>query len=678
MWTAWVGRPGRGINRHVDDGVFEDYTCSAIHTYRIVEMFLKDHRLSLFNLVLVVAGGLSLAAASIPPFAPLGIERLPDGNTLIADYGAFSSIPGGRALEVDSLGRLVWAYVRNDVPSLHTARRLANGNTLMSASLGDRVIEVNPDGDTVWTDSSSLHYPNEAYRLANGNTLITERDRSRIIEVTPQRTVVWSFSNLDGPHNGNRLPNGHTLISDSNNDRVIEVDSAGNIVWQYATGLSWPRSAQRLGNGNTLIADTRNNRAIEVNPSGMIVWSVTDVPLPFAAVRLASGHTLVSVTDRVVELTGSDSVVWQYPNTAAVVVETLQVANPSSGCSLYVHIHRPAYAGPDNPVPAVVLVPGGTGFGSESDTTGLADYVASDGFAFLHFDPDGRGRSGAYPENYDGYVQQDGMHACLSVLTSRDYVDTSRLGVYSRGYGITMASGMIARHPEPWVRFLLDFEGPVDRYQTCLDSGGSVPVSPDSDAFWQEREAARFMKQVPGAYLRMQPQTDRNPKLRDGRHAIQLVDSATAAAYGGAGISVWTRVNDSVMNPANRVYTLANPPAWIPDVQEAQEYTRILLYLHELADMDLSGTAVDERPATRPAAPLRVAPRPCRGALQVALPLGLGVRELRVNDGCGRRIASAAVPAGSSRASLDLHKLQPGVYFVSADGAGSVPVVVVR
>ena len=68
------------------------------------------------------------------------------------------------------------------------------------------------------------------------------------------------------------------------------------------------------------------------------------------------------------------------------------------------HIHRPAYAGPGNRVPAVVFVPGGTGFGSSFDATGLPDDIASDGFAFLHFDPDGRGQRGAYPENYDGYV----------------------------------------------------------------------------------------------------------------------------------------------------------------------------------------------------------------------------------------------------------------------------------
>ena len=644
--------------------------------FRTGDSLPNRRRPRLSVLLIAVAGGLSHVAASVPPFAPLGIERLPDGNTLIADYGSFSSIPGGRALEVDSLGRLIWAYIKCDVPSLHTARRLANGNTLMSSSLGNKVVEVNRDGDTVWTDSSDLYYPNEAYRLSNGNTLITERNHNRVIEVTLARTIVWSYTNLDGPHNGNRLANGNTLISDSNNNRVVEVDALGTVVWQYGTGLNWPRSAERLGNGNTLIADTRHNRVIEVDSSGTTVWSAYNLPEPFAAVRLDNGNTLVSVAHRVVELTPLDSVVWQYPNTVPVVVETLRVVNPSSGCTLYVHIHRPAYAGPGNRVPGLVFVPSGTGFGSAFDTTGLPDEIASDGFAFLHFDPDGRGQSNAYPENYGGYVHQDGMHACLSVLAGRPYVDASRLGVYAQSYGITMGSGMIARYATPTVKFLLDFEGPADRSQTCLDSGGFVPVPAESEAFWKEREAARFMKQVPAAYLRMQPQVDSNPKITDNRHAIQLIDSATAVAYGGAGISAWTRVNDSVMNHSNRVYTLSDPPVWIPEVQEAQDHTRILLYLHELAGMNLTG--VVERRGAGPAASMQVMPRPCRGVLRVGLSPGAGPRELRVHDACGRLVERAVVPVGSRDAVLDLHGLQPGVYYVSAAGAGTVPVVVVR
>jgi hypothetical protein len=635
----------------------------------------NHHRTRLSFLAVAVAGSLSLVSATVPVM-PLGVERLPDGNTLIADGRAFTG-NDAHALEVDSLGRLVWAYIKCNVPFLHTVRRLPNGNTLMSASAGDKVVEVDRRGDPVWTMTTGLAYPNDAYRLANGNTLITDRDNGRVIEVTPQREIVWSYTSLNGPHNGSRLANGNTLVCDGDNDRVLEVDSLGTLVWQYATGLSWARCAQRLPNGNTLIADSYHNRVIEVDASNTIVWSATGLPTPYTAQRLANGNTLVSAGARVVELTPELDIVWEYPNTVPVVEEVLQVVNPSSGCSLHVHIHRPAEAGPDNRVPAVIFAPGGNGFGSQLDSTSMPDDIASDGFAFMHFDPDGRGQSSSYAENYDGYVHQDGMHACLSFLASQPYVDTSRLGVYTHGYGVTMGSGMIARHPEPRVKFLLDFEGLADRHQSGKDSLGHVPVPPENDSFWQEREAARFVKQLPSAYLRVQTQIDSHPGIPDNRHCIQLIDSATAAAYGGAGISAWTRVNDSVMNSANRTYTVWDPPAWIPEFQEVQTYIRILTYLHELADMDLS-VAVAERRGHCPAPSLRAVPRPCRGLLQVGLPPKLVPRELKVHDACGRLVMRAGVPAGSSRAVLDLRDLQPGVYCVSADGAGTVPVVVVR
>ena len=626
-------------------------------------------------LLLAVAGGLSLAAATV---RPLGVERLPDGNTLIVDCGRTAGAQDARALEVDSLGRLVWAYLKSDVPFLHTARRLPNGNTLMSASYGDRVVEADRRSDTVWTMATGLHYPNEAYRLANGNTLITDRDNNRVIEVTTGRQIVWSYTSLNAPHNGNRLANGNTLISDSDNNRIIEVDSSGAIVWQYSTNLNWPRSAERLENGNTLIAVSSSGRVIEVDGGGAIVWSVSNMSAPYIASRLANGNTLISNSTLVIELTPTCSLAWQYPNTVTAVAETLWVTNPSSGCSLHVHIHRPADAGPNNRVPAVVFAPDRNGYGSQLDSTGLPDDIASEGFAFLHFDPDGRGQSSPYPENYDGHVHQDGMHACLSLLASQPYVDTSRLGVYTRRYGITMGSGMIARHPEPHVKFLLDLEGPADRYQTCQDSGGHVPLPPENDSFWQEREAARFMKQVTSAYLRVQTEADSNPRIADNRHCIQLIDSATASVYGGSGISVWTRVNGSVMNSPNQVYSVSDPPAWIPEKQEVQNDIRLLLYLHELADMDLAVATTERSNVCAAAVPLRLTPRPCRDLLRVGLPPGPSRRELRVHDVLGRPVLRADMPAGSPRAELDLRDLRPGVYWVSADGAGTVPVVVVR
>lgn len=615
-------------------------------------------RLSLFYFL--AAGSLY---ATIPIQVAMSAERLANGNTLMVDGGQIGNV-AARAFEVDTLGRMVWAYLKSDINWAHTARRLENGNTLIAASIANKVLEVNPAGDSVWCYSTGLDYPNEAQRLPSGNTLISDRNHSRVIEVTPAGTIVWSYSRLLHPHNSNRLPNGNTLICNSDSNKVIEVDSAGTIVWSPPTSLYWPRCVQRLGDFHTLIADSHNNRVIEIDSLGAIVWSYGTAE-PYTGARLPDGNTLVSSTHRVIEVTPDSALVWQYPLVTAVLAETLKVVNPSSGCSLYTHIHRPAWASSENPAPGVILVPDSNRAGAMFDVSGLADNLARDGFAVLHFDPDGRGRSTAFPENYYGHVQQDGMNACARVLADREYVDSTRLGVYSLGYGVALASGMIARHPSPAMSFLLDWEGPADRYQTCRDSGGWVPVAPDSESFWLEREAARFIRQVPACYTRMQSATDHNPRLTGNRHCIQLIDSATSTTHGGSGISPWTRVNDSVMNPANSIYSQSSPPVWIPEVQEVQNLPRVILYLHELAErVPFTGMAA---PGARPTCTqLTAGPSPFRRSVTIR---GAGLTCVRIYDRSGRlaRTLSGHESVVWDGRDNQGRLLRAGIYFVRSD-----------
>ncbi|UCG42226.1 MAG: hypothetical protein JSU73_10145 [candidate division WOR-3 bacterium] len=549
-----------------------------------------------------------------PVTTPCTIERLANGNSLLTDAGSFSD-NNGRVFEVDSLGRTVWAYLRNDIPWVHSGRLTPTGTILITATSNSRVLEIDRDWNVVWSKSTGLNYPNDACRLPGNRTLITDRDNDRVVEVDSAGNVVWSYAQLLRPHNASRLANGHTLVCDSDRDRVVEVDSAGNAVWSFSQGLSWPRCAQRLANGNTIVADSRNRRLLEVDSSGSTVWEYRLYGLSYSVVRLDNGNTLFGA-GRFAELTPDRTVVWQYPHTVSVLVDTIWVANPTSGCSLYVHIHRPEYAGSQNPVPGVVLIPDGNGAGTGYDSTGYADWLAEDGFAVLHFDPDGRGRSQPYPENYNGHVHQDGLRECFKTLASQDYVDPDDCGMFSKSYGITMASGAIARHQtRPEVRFLLDFEGPSDRYQTCQDSGGHIPVPVDSQPFWVEREAARFMKKVRCPYLRLQTRTDHNPRIRDNGHAVALIDSATNTAHGGSGISVWTRVNDSVMNEPNQVYTLQDPPVWVSEDQSVHQQVREALYLRELGRMDYTGQH-KQKPA-RPSTELRLEANPVRAGARV-------------------------------------------------------------
>ena len=80
-----------------------------------------------------------------------------------------------------------------------------------------------------------------ASRLASANTLITDSNNDRIVEVNPYDQVVWSYltntqvgdNPSPSPSRAVRLANGETLISDQFNHRVIAVDRIGQIVRKY-------------------------------------------------------------------------------------------------------------------------------------------------------------------------------------------------------------------------------------------------------------------------------------------------------------------------------------------------------------------------------------------------------------------------------------------------------------
>jgi hypothetical protein len=611
---------------------------------------------------------LGIGMAQLEP-AFLGFDRLDNGNTLVATV-RFNTCDSGLVLEVDSLGQVVWAFLEGGLANVHTARRLANGNMLMSATTANRVIEFDEFGNEVWSMEDGLSYPNEAFRLENGNTLVTDRNNDRVVEVDRGGNIVWSYTNLVRPHNGSRLASGNTLMCDSERDQVVEVDPAGAVVWRCAGGLSWPRSAQRLDNGNTLIADSRHNRVVEVDTAGDEVWSSSMSGMPYMAERLANGRTLVSAADRMVELDSSGPIVWQWPKTVGVGVDEFRVYNPGSGCSLWVHIHYPI-ASPVAPVPAVVLVPDGLHTGAVFDTNGLADLIAENGFAAMHFDVDGRGKSDSFAEDYYGPVNQEGLQSCIAALAGMSYVDTSRIGILTEGYGITLATGMLADPAYPrTARFLVDFEGPADRWQSYVGGGGVVPVPPDSESFWQEREAVRFMSRMPCLYLRVQTQEDHNPHITDNRHCIALIDSATMGGLNDQGISPWTRVNDAEMNEPNRFYTVEDPPVWIPEAGEAYTPIRYLLYLRELIDLLEQTTVMDRTTADRPAVVVAARPNPFRTRTAFDFS-GQDRPVVQILDMAGRqvrRLAASERPVWDGRDETG-HQVPNGIYYCRFEGS---------
>lgn len=263
---------------------------------------------------------------------PTGVERLPNGHTLITDAGYWSG-QGSEILEVDLLGNIVWRY-EGEVRFAHTAKLLSNGNILIADTSNNRIIEVNRNGQLIFSsedwsggsgilsDGSKLSYPNNIHITPSGCFVITDRNNNRVVEADRDGKIIKQFKNLKHPHNGEILPNGNLLFANSDANLVQEIDSSGRVVWSYgdspSESLYWPRDANRLSNGNTLITDSKNHRVIEVTPENEIVWTYQMAKHGhlYEAHRLPNGNTLISVQQRfqVIEVDPAGNIAWSFRN----------------------------------------------------------------------------------------------------------------------------------------------------------------------------------------------------------------------------------------------------------------------------------------------------------------------------------------------------------------------------
>ena len=252
-----------------------------------------------------------------------------------------------------------------------------------------------------------------------------------------------------------------------------------------------------------------------------------------------------------------------------------RVTNPASGVSLAVYVSKPADAG-DARLPTVVLVPGGLSDSAQFRTPrGEAAILAQAGYLVVVFDADGRGQS-AGQEDYNGFSHQDGLAAVIEFSASLPHADPQRIALVSYSYGITMASGALARHPDLPVKFLIDWEGPANRDDTGGCDGAGLGhlkqvASCDDEAFWAQREASTFIGQIRVPYQRIQSEEDHVQP--DNGHAILMINNAVA---GGV---PWVRLNDL---PPNQMYDPSNPPAMLPESQARLLPQLMLKYLKKM------------------------------------------------------------------------------------------------
>ena len=233
------------------------------------------------------------------------------------------------------------------------------GNILIADQFNNRVIEISPNGQIVWSfgqgpqdlSARSILGVNDAERVgsltlmagtgipAGVDPFCTNQNGcadNRVVLVNPQGHIVWQYGKfgvtgsgpdqLNTPVQSTYTKRQTVFITDQANERIIEVGRNKRILWQYGTTgvsgtgfnqLNNPNSAELLDNGHVLISDENNNRAIEVDRSKTIVATFTAggtaSGVAFAS-RLGNGNTLLtdSNNNRIVIVDPKDNILFQY------------------------------------------------------------------------------------------------------------------------------------------------------------------------------------------------------------------------------------------------------------------------------------------------------------------------------------------------------------------------------
>ncbi len=256
------------------------------------------------------------------------------------------------------------------------------------------------------------------------------------------------------------------------------------------------------------------------------------------------------------------------------------VVNPASQAELRVKVYIPETQ-QEEKLPAFILVPGGIADSSAFTKPGdMAEALPAAGFITVVFDADGRGKSGG-EENYNGFIQQDGLAEVIRFTSTLPEVDPDKLALISWSYGVTMSTGALSRYPDLPIKFYIDWEGPANRNDTTSgcqnDPTGKNRIPWNScadDAYWSEREAQSFIGNVKVPYLRVQSEKDHvQPDLSN---AIDMINAAVA------GNVPWVRLNNE---PANQTIDPANPPEMISENEARRQTGMMVKFAIEMAGL---------------------------------------------------------------------------------------------
>jgi len=259
---------GRVVIREADGAISWEYPCA--HNSHDLQALANGNLLlhtAADEIREVTSKGATVWSWKSRPVAPYegrveihGFQRLANGDTMIAETGNL------RIIEVNARGEIVRAVsISTDRPDSHhdtrRVRRTDAGTYLVCHEPLGLVREYDAKGAIVWEYAIPLAPGRDAtpgqqghgtavfsaLRLANGNTLIGGGNNNRVLEVNPAKEIVWSVGHdelrdLDGRTILLRwvtgvqwLPNGNIVIGNTHGGpdqpQLVEVTRDKKVVW---------------------------------------------------------------------------------------------------------------------------------------------------------------------------------------------------------------------------------------------------------------------------------------------------------------------------------------------------------------------------------------------------------------------------------------------------------------
>ncbi|MBT3376291.1 MAG: PQQ-binding-like beta-propeller repeat protein [Lentisphaerae bacterium] len=186
------------------------------------------------------------------------------------------------------------------------------------ATGGGRVLLLDKTGTILWQHKG--RNCSDIWMLGNGNVLHADNNVTEIDPKTDQ--VVWSYKPEQqkggGTFSCQRLENGNTMVGENSAGRIVEVDRNGTVVFELKLPLMQPgshnnlRMVRKLKDGNYLVCHKGKSLVREYTPKGDVVFEVKVSDIPFSAVRLDNGNTVVGHINNVTEFDKTGNEVWRF------------------------------------------------------------------------------------------------------------------------------------------------------------------------------------------------------------------------------------------------------------------------------------------------------------------------------------------------------------------------------